>query len=356
MRWFSSSGVLVSLPFQSSVGRSVLPLSGSIWQRLEALALGLHILSLLFGLAGLLWVVPHPEWVASLPPIGIQAFSLSMGNGGVAYMVFGALAAALMGSRLLGMRRLLMFLIPAVGISLGSELLGTSTGIPFGNYGYLSGLGYKIAGLVPFTIPLSWFYVGLSSYLLARVALQTQRHWLIHFEAIMLGALLLTAWDFVLDPAMTRGLIPFWTWFQPGPFFGMPLQNFGGWMLTGAAFMTVANLLWGEDQPILDRRQLVGPLVLYVANFAFALLMSLGSGIVAPAGLGLLLGLGPALGLWWSAKTPSRYCERTPSRYRDQPEPPSHPQKDSVPLLQTVEGEAGQAWDTLEDPGWVGAK
>jgi putative membrane protein len=127
-------------------------------------------------------------------------------------------------------------------------------------------------------------------------------------------------------------------------------------MLTGAAFMTVANLLWGEDQPILDRRQLVGPLVLYGANFAFALLMSLGSGIVAPAGLGLLLGLGPALGLWWSAKTPSRYCERTPSRYRDQPEPPSHPQKDSVPLLQTVEGEAGRDWDTLEDPGWVGAK
>jgi len=301
MRWLLSSGVLVSLPFQFFNRRGVLLWSGSIWQWLEASALGLHILSLLFGLVGLLWVVPHPEWVASLPPIGLQAFSWGMGNGGVAYMVSGALAAVLMGSRLLGVRRLLMFLIPAVGISLASELLGTSTGIPFGDYGYLSGLGYKIAGLVPFTIPLSWFYVGLSAYLLARVALQAGRHWLIHFEAILLGALLLTAWDFVLDPAMTRGLIPFWTWFQPGPFFGMPLQNFGGWMLTGTAFMTVANLLWGKDQPVLNRRQLLGPLLLYGANFAFALLVSLGSGIVAPAGLGLLLGLGPALGLWWSA-------------------------------------------------------
>jgi hypothetical protein len=92
----------------------------------------------------------------------------------------------------------------------------------------------------------------------------------------------------------------------------------------------------------------VGPLVLYGANFAFALLMSLGSGIVAPAGLGLLLGLGPALGLWWSAETPSPY--------RDQPVPPSHPEQDSIPPLQAVEGEAGRDWDTLEDPGWVGAK
>ncbi|MCF2971102.1 carotenoid biosynthesis protein [Synechococcus sp. Nb3U1] len=342
MRWFSSSSVPVSLPVPSgltnpspkpSLWQAVLPWSGSpLWRRLETLALGLHILSLFFGLAGLLWVVPHPEWIASLPPIGIQAFSLSMGNGGVAYMVFGMLAAALMGSRLLGWRRMLMFLIPAVGISLGSELLGTSTGIPFGNYGYLSGLGYKIAGLVPFTIPLSWFYVGLSAYLLARVALQHQRHWLLHFEAIMLGALLLTAWDFVLDPAMTRGLIPFWTWFQPGPFFGMPLQNFGGWMLTGAAFMTVAKLLWGKDQPILNRSQLLGPLVLYGANFGFALLMSLGSGIVAPAGLGVLLGLAPALGMWWMA----------------QPAPDLPVDAEANP--------ADSAWDTLEDPSLVGVK
>ncbi len=301
---------------------------------METLALSLHILSLVFGLAGLLLVVPHPEWVASLPPIGMRAFALSMGNGGVAYMVTGMLTAVLMGSRLLGVRRLLMFLIPALGISLTSELLGTSTGIPFGDYGYLSGLGYKIAGLVPFTIPLSWFYVGLSAYLLARVALQTQRHWLIHFEAIMLGALLLTAWDFVLDPAMTRGSIPFWTWFQPGPFFGMPLQNFGGWMLTGATFMTVANLLWGKDQPHLNRSELLGPLVLYAANFGFALLMSLGSGIFAPAGLGLLLGLGPALGLWYAAAAPP------------------------TPLLAdaSANAEARSTWDSLEDPSLVGVK
>lgn len=270
--------------------------------RTELICLGFHILSLLFGLAGLLVVVPHPELIASLSEVGQKAFALSMGNGGVVYMVFGALAATLMGIRLLGWKPLILFLIPSVSLSLGAELLGTSTSIPFGDYGYLSGLGYKVAGLVPFTIPLSWFYMGLCSYLLARVTLQHQRHWMIQFEALALGALLLTAWDFVLDPAMTRATVPFWVWFQPGPFFGMPLQNFGGWMVTGGLFMLVANLLWGKDQPVLNRRQLTIPLVLYLANFGFAMVMSLGSGILPPVGLGILLGLAPAIGLWIMAQ------------------------------------------------------
>jgi uncharacterized membrane protein len=272
---------------------------------LERYALGIHIGSLFFGLAGLLIFVPHGELVAALPEFGQQLFSVSMGNGGVVYMVFGMLAAVLFGARLLGWKRLLMFLLPAVGISLASELLGTSTGIPFGFYGYLSGLGYKIAGLVPFTIPLSWFYMGLTSFLLARTILKNGDHWLIRLEAIALGALLLTSWDFVLDPAMTQAQIPFWQWFQPGPFFGMPLQNFGGWMLTGAVFMGVASLLWsasGADVPVLRRDQLAAPVLLYGANFSFALALSAGSGIYAPIPLGILLGLGPALGLWWMAE------------------------------------------------------
>ena len=288
--------------------------------RAEQVCLGLHILSLLFGLAGLLIVVPHPQLIASLSEIGQRAFSLSMGNGGVVYMVFGATAAALMGSRLLGWKRLCLFLFPSVTLSLGAELLGTGTGIPFGEYGYLSGLGYKIAGLVPFTIPLSWFYMGLCSYLLSRVILQYQRHWMIQFEALALGALLLTAWDFVLDPAMTRAVVPFWVWFEPGPFFGMPLQNFGSWMLTGALFMLVANLLWGKDQPLCNRQQLTIPLVLYGANFAFAMVMSMGSGIFPPVGLGILLGLAPAIGLWIMAQPAPQVSEVDQTDEAPQPE------------------------------------
>lgn len=272
------------------------------WNLIERSALTLHLLSLVFGLAGLLLVVPHPEWILQLPEFGQKAFDLSMGNGSVVYMVSGAIAALLMGQRLIGWWRTLLFFVAAVSISLGGELAGTSTGIPFGEYSYLNGLGYKIQGLVPFTIPLSWFYVGFSSFLLALTVLRQSRHWLMVMEAIALGSLILTSWDFVLDPAMTQTLVPFWEWLKPGPFFGMPLQNFGGWMVTGALFMTVSTVLWGvKSLPILSREQLSTPLTIYVANFIFATAMSLGNNIITPVSLGMLLGLVPALSMWFLA-------------------------------------------------------
>jgi Predicted membrane protein len=128
----------------------------------ERFCLTAHVVSTLFGLAGLLFILPNPELIANLPPMGMNIFVWSMATGGVAYIVFGAAALALYGYRTLGLGTTLAFMIPSILLSLSSELLGTSTGFPFGHYQYLSGLGYKIAGLVPFTIPLSWFYYGLN--------------------------------------------------------------------------------------------------------------------------------------------------------------------------------------------------
>ncbi|WP_275575068.1 carotenoid biosynthesis protein [Neosynechococcus sphagnicola] len=187
----------------------------------ERLCLIGHILAMAFGLAGLLLVLPHPEFILALPPSGQMVFQWSMAGGGVVYILLGAIAVSIYAYRTLGLRGWLAFMLPAVGLSLGSELLGTSTGFPFGHYTYLSGLGYKIAGLVPFTIPLSWFYLGLASYLIAQVGLRTVPITapLQGLGAIALGALLLTSWDFVLDPAMSQTAVPFWEWLQPGAFF-----------------------------------------------------------------------------------------------------------------------------------------
>jgi uncharacterized membrane protein len=266
-----------------------------------------HVAAMAFGLAGLMLVLPHPEMVLQLPAAGQQLFQWSMAGGGVVYILFGAAAVCLYAYRTLGLRNWLTFMIPAVLISLGSELLGTSTGFPFGDYAYLSGLGYKIAGLVPFTIPLSWFYLGLSTYLLACTGLLGRNgngqfgHWGYKLGAISLGALLLTSWDFVLDPAMSQTAVPFWEWKQPGPFFGMPYQNFVGWLGTGMVFMGVASLLWGQRVQRLTRSQLTLPLIIYVSNFAFAAIMSVGAGLNIPVLLGVIIGLIPALITWWVA-------------------------------------------------------
>lgn len=272
--------------------------------RAERFCLIGHIVSMAFGLAGLLLVVPHAEVILNLGETGQTAMQWSMAGGGVVYMVLGAAAVAIYGYRQLGLKATLAFMLPAVFLSLGSELLGTSTGFPFGHYSYLSGLGYKIGGLVPFTIPLSWFYVGLVSYLIARAGLEVDKKpsLLRHMGAIALGALALTSWDFVLDPAMSQTALPFWYWQQPGGFFGMPYQNFVGWMGTGALFMSVAAVLWRNTSLKLERSQLSLPLVVYLSNFAFAAVMSCAAGFWIPVLLGLGVGVAPVVTLWWMAQ------------------------------------------------------
>ncbi|MGL5804305.1 MAG: gamma-carotene 1'-hydroxylase CruF [Xenococcaceae cyanobacterium] len=259
-----------------------------------------HILSMVFGLAGILLVLPNPYFLAKLSElgeIGNKALSWSMSGGGVIYMLFGTAAVALYAYRTLGVWHWLGFMLPALVISLSSELLGTSTGFPFGHYRYLSGLGYKIAGLVPFTIPLSWFYLGFSAYIIARAALAnfSLPNWLRNAIAIGFGSLLLTSWDFVLDPAMSQTSVPFWVWEQPGAFFGMPYQNFAGWFGTGVLYMTVATLIWQAKPLTLPRQELQLPLAIYLSNFAFATILSIAGGIYLPIFLGFVLGVAPLL-------------------------------------------------------------
>ncbi|MGA7937329.1 MAG: carotenoid biosynthesis protein, partial [Kovacikia sp.] len=115
----------------------------------ERIGLVGHVVSLVFGLAGLLLVLPNPAFIATLPPIGQALFGWSMAGGGVVYIVLGAITIALYAYRTVGWRNWLGFMLPAMILSLSSELVGTSTGFPFGHYRYLNGLGYKIAGLVP---------------------------------------------------------------------------------------------------------------------------------------------------------------------------------------------------------------
>ncbi|APB34830.1 Putative membrane protein [Gloeomargarita lithophora Alchichica-D10] len=273
--------------------------------RIERLLLTAHILAMVFGVAGLVLVLPHPTWVLALPVAGQRLFAWSMAGGGIVYILLGALAVGLYGLRVLGARLLWGFLVPAVGLSLGSELLGTSTGFPFGHYGYLDGLGYKIAGLVPFTIPLSWFYMGLVCFLLAYGGLGgLRRDWVRLAGAVALGSVLLMAWDLALDPAMSQTPVPFWEFQEVGAFFGMPYRNLAGWVGTGAVFMAVAAGVWGSVTLNLSRRDLTLPLVVYLVNFLFGAVITLGlleGRYWIPIGLGVLLGVIPAILCWWRA-------------------------------------------------------
>ena len=138
----------------------------------------LHLAALAFAVGGIVVALPHPAlWSSS--PLGATVFKFGMGGGGVLYLLLGAATMLTFGLATLGPRRTLLFFAVATLLPLAAELLGTGTGWPFGAYSYTDGLGLKVAGRVPFTVPLSWFYMGFASYLLAaRLSRRWQRSWL----------------------------------------------------------------------------------------------------------------------------------------------------------------------------------
>src|SRR5690606_11509324 len=116
------------------------------------------------------------------------------------------------------------------------ELLGTTSGVPFGEYRYTTALGPQWFGHVPVVIPLSWFYMAVPSYALARLAMPDRAA-----GRALLASLILLAWDLALDPAMS-GATAYWVWERPGSHYGMPWTNLVGWYVTGLALMFA--LVW----------------------------------------------------------------------------------------------------------------
>jgi putative membrane protein len=257
--------------------------------------LAAHALACVFGLAGLLVAVPNPElWQHSAA--GQSIFALGMRHGGAVQNALGAAAMLAFGLACLGPRRTLVFLAVSVVVSLTAELVGTATGWPFGAYAYTEGLGPAIAGRVPLTIPLSWFSLGLASYLLGR-ALAARAGLPGSWLAVALGAWLLVACDLALDPAMSHPAQPvaFWRWGESGMYLGMPVVNFAGWLATGALFMAPAHALWGRAAEPGARF----PLLVYGLSLGFAIALDAAAGLWLPVLLALALGALPATAAAW---------------------------------------------------------
>lgn len=125
-------------------------------------------------------------------------------------------------------------LIAGLGIyALIFESIAVMTGLPYGQFNYSDVLGPKIAGIVPFVVFLAW-----TPLLLGLTGLVRRRSVLVTAAAT---TMLLVAVDAVLDPAAVG--LGFWSWEEPGVYYGVPLINFVGWVISGGIAVTVLELL-----------------------------------------------------------------------------------------------------------------
>ncbi len=232
---------------------------------------------------------PSPAWLLTPQNQAITAFGFKWG--GQTTVVLGALAGLLHMMGRLGKKTAILVFIASFGISLGSELLGTSTGLPFGPYGYTNQLGYKILGLVPFNIPTSWFFMLYCSLAICGRLLPATDDGKSRWWWALVGGLVLTAWDVSMDPAMVASV--HWLWHLPpiagmplwqniligGHFYGMPLTNWLGWLLTG---IIVARVMLSIVPPSTWAKKVSPsnfPLGLYAVNAVLPLGICLGRGL-----------------------------------------------------------------------------
>lgn len=132
-------------------------------------------------------------------------------------------------------------------------------------------LGAVCTDAVPIWVVLGWGFV-------VYVAMQTTaRLNIAWYLKPGIDALLAVNFDWLMDPLAVR--LGWWVWDQPGEFFGVPLDNFIGWMICVAGFsfsVRAARRYWFRTNPKFNDNltpllaALGGPAILYVVMKTYA--------------------------------------------------------------------------------------
>jgi putative membrane protein len=180
----------------------------------------------------------------------------------------------------LGWRHTLLFFGITVVASWSYEHVGVETGLIYGAYHYTDALGLKL-GHVPIIIPIAWFMMIYPSYIIANLIAggrqkiimirgdkgnnnySNNRVTLLRILGLsFLSAVIMTAWDLVVDPYLSGPTERAWIWEDGGQYFGVPLHNFGGWLLTTFTIYFLFQLLSERKFQVSPSRPLSIPIIL----------------------------------------------------------------------------------------------
>ena len=157
------------------------------------------------------------------------------------------------------------------------------TGFPYGHFGYSDLLGYRIFGLVPWTVAFAWTPLILGAYAVAANLFANR------YARVFATAVIVTMFDVVLDPGAV--LLGFWKYEGGDDFYGVPLSNFAGWLVSGLIGAVLIEIQLERIQPLLPTPVQLASSVIFIIFFWSAIAKH--GGLVAPAiiGLGLFAGL-----------------------------------------------------------------
>ncbi len=258
--------------------------------RLAPVCLGLYAVTLVYiVLAG---VVRLPFFALIVPFSTIFFFAFSLFHAGAS----------------LGWRRALLFLAVTVVVTFGFEAVGVLTGRIYGPYSYTERLGPRLLGLVPVYIPMAWFMMGYVAYALVRqlaVRLRLPDGRRTNLWVTVTAAVAMTAWDLTMDPLMVAG--GHWVWHVQGAYFGIPAQNYVGWLVTVMTvyllYHALASRFPAAATPPTAPWWLALPWLAYTLAAAVNLITALERGLFGPAVAGFF-GMAPfvLVGMWTFAR------------------------------------------------------
>jgi uncharacterized membrane protein len=152
----------------------------------------------------------------------------------VALEIFSTLVFALIhGALHYRLRGILVFAAISLAIGNVMETIGVQTGFPYGHYEFLPLMGPQL-NRVPILLGLAYLGMAYVSWTLARLILGATTARLERYQLTtvpLLAAFIMTAWDLAQDPVWST-LLHGWRWRDGGAWFGVPLTNYAGWLLT----------------------------------------------------------------------------------------------------------------------------
>ncbi len=153
-------------------------------------------------------------------------------------------------------KKITFIAILSFSVGFFAEMIGTNTGLIFGNYKYGQTLGFQI-GHVPLIIGVNWFMLVYAS---AAVINQFFEKWNWFLKAT-LSASLMVGLDIFIEPVAMQ--YDFWNW-ENGI---IPIQNFVGWFLISLFLLSITHYFTLIKNKI--------AIVLFIAQLLFFITLNL---------------------------------------------------------------------------------